>query len=66
MSCSWFRLAMRMLSVCKIRHANGSKDNLAEALELAKNALSVIQSWLPSDNNIVIFCEFQCNLFVCF
>ena len=41
---------------CKIARSNGSKDKLTEALEIAKSALSIAQSSLPSESFEIFYC----------
>ncbi|XP_062504096.1 uncharacterized protein LOC134180929 [Corticium candelabrum] len=41
---------------CEITRPNGSKDKLTEALEIAKSALSIAQSFLPSESSESFYC----------
>ncbi|XP_062504287.1 uncharacterized protein LOC134181098 isoform X2 [Corticium candelabrum] len=59
------RLAvMKLKCECEIRRPNASKDKLTEALEIAISALSIAQSFLPSESAEIFYCKFQiikCN-----
>ena len=60
---SWFYVALRLRSECMLLQASGSKDNLAEALKLAEQALLVIiQSWPQADNTFVCLNKMKCNV----
>ena len=41
---------MRLKCECEIRRPNASKDMLTEALEMAKSALSIAQSFSSSES----------------
>ena len=47
---------MRLKCECEIDRPNGSKDKLTEALEIAKSALSIAQSLLPSESYEICYC----------
>ncbi|XP_062504672.1 uncharacterized protein LOC134181411 [Corticium candelabrum] len=55
---------MQFKCECEIRRPNGSKDKLTEALEIAKSALPIAQSFLPSESYEIFYCKLQiakCN-----
>ncbi|XP_062504721.1 uncharacterized protein LOC134181465 [Corticium candelabrum] len=41
---------------CEIERPNRSKDKLTEALEIAKQTLSITQSFLPSESLQIFYC----------
>ena len=47
---------MRLKCECEIERPNGSKDKLTEALEIAKTALPIAQSFLPSESFEILYC----------
>ena len=47
---------MRLKCDCEIERPNGSKDKLTEALEIAKSALSIAQSFLASERFEIFYC----------
>ena len=47
---------MRLKCECEITRPNGSKDKLTEALEIAKSALPIAQSILPSESYEIFYC----------
>ncbi|XP_062504243.1 uncharacterized protein LOC134181061 [Corticium candelabrum] len=46
---------MRLKCECEITRPNGSKDKLTEALEIAKSALPIAQSILPSESYEIFY-----------
>ncbi|XP_062504101.1 uncharacterized protein LOC134180934 [Corticium candelabrum] len=46
----------RLKVECEIERPNGSKDKLTEALEIANSALSIAQSFLPSESLEIFYC----------
>ena len=47
---------MKLKCECEIRRPNASKDKLTEALEIAISALSIAQSFLPSESAEIFYC----------
>ena len=47
---------MRLKCECEIERPNASKDKLTEALEIGKSALSIAQSFLPSESFEIFDC----------
>ncbi|XP_062504100.1 uncharacterized protein LOC134180933 [Corticium candelabrum] len=55
---------MRLKCECEIERPNASKDKLTEALEIGKSALSIAQSFLPSESFEIFDCKLniaRCN-----
>ena len=47
---------MRLKCLSELERPNASKDKLTEALEIAKSALSIAQSFLPSESSKILHC----------
>ena len=54
--CACLYVVMSLKCQCELARPNGSKDKLTEALEIAKSALSIAQSFLPSESLDIFYC----------